>query len=128
MKIIKIAASENGSRPPLQDLPRAVLPSGYAAFPEKFLSVFYQADKQCAGFVDITVEGDTVTACTWNEEAYQAYLASLPEPEEPAPTPEERIAALEEENHLLSQQVTALTDQNDFQEELIVELAGVVYA
>ena len=45
-----------------------------------------------------------------------------------APTPEERIAALEEENHLLSQQVTALTDQNDFQEELIVELAGVVYA
>lgn len=44
------------------------------------------------------------------------------------PTPEERISALEEENHLLSQQVTALTDQNDFQEELIVELAGVVYA
>lgn len=51
-----------------------------------------------------------------------------PEPEEPAPTPEERIAALEEENHLLSQQVTALTDQNDFQEELIVELANIVYA
>ena len=44
------------------------------------------------------------------------------------PTPEERIAALEDENHLLSQQVTALTDQNDFQEELIVELANVVYA
>lgn len=43
-------------------------------------------------------------------------------------TPEERIAALEEENHLLSQQVTALTDQNDFQEELIVELANIVYA
>lgn len=44
------------------------------------------------------------------------------------PTPEERIAALEEENHLLNQQVTALTDQNDFQEELIVELANIVYA
>ena len=41
---------------------------------------------------------------------------------------EERIAALEEENHMLSQQVTALTDQNDFQEELIVELANIVYA
>lgn len=32
------------------------------------------------------------------------------------------------ENKLLSQQVSALTDQNDFQEELIVELASVVYA
>lgn len=52
-----------------------------------------------------------------------------PEPEpEPEPTTEERIAALEDENHLLSQQVTALTDQNDFQEELIVELANIVYA
>ena len=56
MKIIKIAASENGSRPPLQDWPGAVPPAGYAAFPEKFLPVFYPADKQCAGFVDITVE------------------------------------------------------------------------
>ena len=128
MKIIKIADSENGSRPPLQDWPGAVPPSGYAAFPEAFLPLFYPADKQCAGFVDITVEGDTVTACTWNEEAYQAYLSGLPEPEEPAPTPEDRIASLEEENHLLSQQVTALTDQNDFQEELIVELANIVYA
>ena len=45
-----------------------------------------------------------------------------------APTPEERISALEAENHLLNQQVTALTDQNDFQEELIVELANIVYA
>lgn len=44
------------------------------------------------------------------------------------PTPEERIAALEEEKHLLNQQVTALTEQNDFQEELIVELANIVYA
>ena len=128
MKIIKIAVSENGSRPPLQDFQGAELPAGYAAFPEKFLPIFYPADKQCAGFVGITVEEGAVTECTWNEDAYQAYLAGLPEPEEPAPTPEERIAALEEENHRLSQQVTALTDQNDFQEELIVELANIVYA
>lgn len=47
---------------------------------------------------------------------------------DPAPTTEDRVAALEAENHLLNQQVAALTDQNDFQEELIVELAGVVYA
>ena len=50
-----------------------------------------------------------------------------PEPEH-EPTAEERIFALETENHLLNQQITALTDQNDFQEELIVELANIVYA
>lgn len=97
MKIIKIAASENGSRPPLQDWPRAVPPAGYAAFPEKFLPVFYQADKQCAGFVDITVEDGAVTECTWNDEAYQEYLAGLPEPEpapEPEPTADEVLNAL----------------------------------
>lgn len=52
-----------------------------------------------------------------------------PEPEpDPAPTTEDRVAALEAENKTLKAQVSALTDQNDFQEELIVELAGVVYA
>ncbi|WP_298016610.1 hypothetical protein [uncultured Dysosmobacter sp.] len=40
----------------------------------------------------------------------------------------DRIAALESENRLLREQVTALGDQNDFQEELIVELANIVYA
>lgn len=66
--------------------------------------------------------------CEKNGYACEADLLPEPEPEEPAPTPEDRIATLEEENHLLSQQVTALTDQNDFQEELIVELANIVYA
>lgn len=44
------------------------------------------------------------------------------------PDGETRLDELEEENKLLKQQVSALTDQNDFQEELIVELANVVYA
>lgn len=43
-------------------------------------------------------------------------------------TQAQRIAELEAENKTLKAQVSALTDQNDFQEELIVELAGVVYA
>ena len=47
---------------------------------------------------------------------------------DPEPTAEERITALEAENNLLRQQVSALSDQNDFQEELIVELANIVYA
>ena len=59
----------------------------------------------------------------------QAYDPPAPEPApEPEPTADERISALEAENHLLNQQVASLTDQNDFQEELIVELANIVYA
>ena len=47
---------------------------------------------------------------------------------DPESTAEERITSLEAENNLLRQQVSALSDQNDFQEELIVELANIVYA
>lgn len=46
----------------------------------------------------------------------------------PEQTDAEKITALQKENKLLSQQVAALSDQNDFQEELIVELANIVYA
>lgn len=73
-----------------------------------------------AGYVEVEVDG---------RRTYRnVNTGVLIEDEIDAPTPEERISALEEENHLLSQQVTALTDQNDFQEELIVELANIVYA
>lgn len=47
-----------------------------------------------------------------------------PEPEPELPT----LESLKEENKLLKQQVQALSDQNEFHEELIVELANVVYA
>ena len=50
-----------------------------------------------------------------------------PEPE-PEPTPEERIVELEAQNAMLTAQVQALSQQNEFHEELIVELANVVYA
>ena len=54
----------------------------------------------------------------------------LPEPEQPvpAPTPEERIAELEAENKTLTAQVDALSFQLDFQEECLVEMAGIIYA
>lgn len=61
----------------------------------------------------------------------------LPEPEQPDPEPtqEERIEALEKqnadlksENTMLTAQVSALSDQMDFYEECIVEMAEVVYA
>ena len=46
----------------------------------------------------------------------------------PVPTDAQRIAELEAEKTILAAQVSALSEQNDFQEELIVELANVVYA
>lgn len=51
----------------------------------------------------------------------------VPEDERPpeAPPTNDELAA---ENKLLKEQVAALSGQNDFQEELIVELANVVYA
>jgi hypothetical protein len=60
------------------------VPDGYAEFPEEFMPVFYPSDKRFAGFVDIVVENGVVTACAWNEEAYQAYCADHPEEPEPA--------------------------------------------
>lgn len=41
---------------------------------------------------------------------------------------DEYINTLRSENTLLKEQVSALSNQNDFQEELIVELANIVYA
>lgn len=46
----------------------------------------------------------------------------------PVPTAAQRIAALEEENHRLTARVEALVEQNSFHEDLIAELAGIVYA
>lgn len=44
------------------------------------------------------------------------------------PTPEERIAALESENKTLKAKITAQSEQMDFYEECIAEMASVVYA
>lgn len=45
----------------------------------------------------------------------------------PEPTAEERIAILEKESNLLIQQIGVLSDRNDFLEDCIAEMAGVVY-
>ena len=44
------------------------------------------------------------------------------------PSVEDRVADLERERALVDRQTAALSAQNDFHEELIVELANVVYA
>lgn len=52
-----------------------------------------------------------------------------PEPEpDPTPTTEERVTTLESDNDLLKQQLKAASDQNDFLEDCIAEMAAIVYA
>ena len=124
MNIIQINANENGGRPPMQSLHGAP-PAGYALVPDTLdTSVFYNF----MGFVTLELDGSTVTAMTGNQEALDAYKASLPEPVEPQPTTEERVAALEAENKLLKEQVSAQADQAEFYEDCIAEMATVVYA
>lgn len=124
MNIIQINANENGGRPPMQSLHGAP-PAGYALVPDTLdVSAFYDF----MGFVTLELDNVTVTAMTGNQEALDAYKASLPEPVEPPPTTEERVAALEAENKLLKEQVSAQADQAEFYEDCIAEMATVVYA
>ena len=41
---------------------------------------------------------------------------------------EDRVTTLESENDLLKQQLKAASDQNDFLEDCIAEMAAIVYA
>ena len=124
MNIIQINANENGGRPPMQSWHGAP-PAGYALVPDTLdASAFYEF----MGFVTLELDGSTVTAMTGNQEALDAYKASLPEPVEPPPTTEERVSALEAENKLLKEQVSAQADQAEFYEDCIAEMATVVYA
>lgn len=49
-------------------------------------------------------------------------------PPPPPPTIDERVTTLESENDLLKQQVKAASDQNEFLEDCIAEMAAIVYA
>lgn len=94
MYIIELVPFADGSRSPLQTWEFPILPDGYAWCPDAFYDVFYSTDP--AGFVEIEVTGDTVTAMTVNQAALDAYIAAHPvQPEtEPEPTAEELIDAM----------------------------------
>ncbi len=57
------------------------------------------------------------------DEVYQEWLKNKNKPPEPT-----KIELLEEENKLLKAQIEAINATTSFQEELIVELATIVYA
>lgn len=85
-----INKAQNRPFPPLQSTEAP----GLLAFPDEFLPEFYKEGKRAAGFVTIEDDGERVTDCRWDEEAYQAWVAEHPEPD-PLPPAQ---AARQEEN------------------------------
>ena len=67
---------------------------------------------------------DGSAAVLRTEEELEADRAARPAPPAPPPTNSELAA----ENKILKEQVAALSGQVDFQEECLVEMAGIVYA
>lgn len=54
---------------------------GLLEFPDEFIPEFYKDGKRAAGFVIITDDGQRVTSCVWNEEAYLAWCEANPAPD-----------------------------------------------
>ena len=82
MFIIRIEANANGSRPPMQSWNSATVPEGFALVTDVQKDVFYSTTP--AGFVNITVKEENGTriidTIEVNQEALDAYKATLPDP------------------------------------------------
>lgn len=78
------------------------------------------------GFCTIVVEDGIVTGLTVDQEALDAYEADHPDVPEPDPPP--TVEDLQQENKLLRAQLQAQTERSDFIEDVIAEMAGVVYS
>ena len=82
MFIIRIEANANGSRPPMQSWNSATAPEGFALVTDAQKDVFYSTTP--AGFVNITVKEENgakvVDTIEVNQEAIDAYKATLPDP------------------------------------------------
>ena len=118
MRIIEINALPNGAHNN-QTIDGVIhVPAGWATTPDGMETPNFP-------FGDITVDNQTPpVVASWTP-------LPIPEPEpepDPGPTTEDRVAALESENKTLKAQVSAQSEQMDFYEECIAEMASVVYA
>ena len=130
MKIIEIDALANGAHRN-QDGASETVPSGWAAIPDDmpipetlpFVDIAVEAVEHTKESTIPDAEPETYTVPTVT--AMTAGTVPEPEPVPEAPPTNEELAA---ENKLLREQVAALSGQVDFQEECLVEMAGIVYA
>lgn len=78
---------------------------------------------------NIIVADEEFASAIGAKESYEgAAIGTAYVPPTPPPTIDERVTTLESENDLLKQQIKAASDQNDFLEDCIAEMAGIVYA
>ena len=86
---------------------------GWSIVPEKFQSVI----RENYPYIDVTCEEiEGVSTVT--------HVENLPVPPPPPPAP---VIPTVDDITLLKAQVSALTEQNDFLEDCLVEMAGIVY-
>ena len=112
--IIKIEQEWNGAHAHLDDVSYQL--PGWAVLPKSFSDVWTKNKP----FVKLTVNmlGEITDMVAGKEVEMDIPTPSIPPSN----------AELEEENKRLKEQMQALSDQNDFLESCIAEMAGVVYA
>lgn len=82
MQIIKTTPNAAGAYPAIQSWSGTSVPEGYAIVPDELdTSAFYAHN----GFVTLEVEDGVVSKLDTNEEAWAAWQASQPEPEDVEP-------------------------------------------
>lgn len=78
---------------------------------------------------NIICEDDETAALFGAVPSYEgAAIGTAYAPPTPPPTIDERVTTLESDNNLLKQQLKAASDQNEFLEDCIAEMAEIVYA
>ena len=118
MTIIEISALENGAHRN-QTGNMCTIPDGWAVIPDG-------VETENFPFGDVAIEeiDGIMTVTSWTP-------GEIPEPgPEPKPVKSvgERVTDLETENKLLTAQIEAQSDQLDFYEGCIAEMASIVYA
>lgn len=78
---------------------------------------------------NIIVADEEFASAIGAKESYDgAAISEAYNPPDPPPTIDERVVTLETDNNLLKQQLKAASDQNEFLEDCIAEMAEIVYA
>ena len=120
MKIIEIECMNNGAHRNQTSNAVIPVPSGWAILPDDMETPNFP-------FGEVTVD-ETQTPPVVTSWTPLPIPEPDPEPTPSSPTTEDRVAALESENKTLKAQVSAQSEQMDFYEECIAEMASVVYA
>jgi hypothetical protein len=119
MWIINLEANPNGSHNDHRSDNITAVPDGWAVIPHGFIVP--------TSFPFVAIETEKVDGI---ETVTNMIGGVIPEvdPEPVVPTIDERLTSLESENAILKAQINAQSEQMDFYEDCIAEMAMMVYA